>query len=139
MAWKIVCGIILIPLGFLPLRLLSFTSVLGILCCFGSESAKSSYPNPSTVGEILTNLSQVVLAVLVDGVVKPDKPGSLRDPATTYLFPKHWTTIPLSFGLLMCMYRPLSKPSCVARLTSCSTLGRPFRFPKHLPRHATPL
>lgn len=36
-AWKIVCGIILVPLGFLPLRLLSFTSVLGIMCCFGSK------------------------------------------------------------------------------------------------------
>lgn len=36
--WKIACGIILIPLGFVPLRLLSFTSVLGIMCCFGSES-----------------------------------------------------------------------------------------------------
>lgn len=36
LAWKIVCGVILIPLGFMPLRLLSFTSVLGILCCLGS-------------------------------------------------------------------------------------------------------
>ena len=34
--WKIVCGIIMIPLSFAPLRLLSFTSILGILCCFGS-------------------------------------------------------------------------------------------------------
>lgn len=36
LTWKVVCGVILIPLVFLPLRLLSFTSVLGILCCFGS-------------------------------------------------------------------------------------------------------
>lgn len=35
--WKIVCGVILIPLGFVPLRYLSFTSILGILCCFGSK------------------------------------------------------------------------------------------------------
>lgn len=35
--WKIACGVILIPLGFVPLRFLSFTSILGILCCFGSE------------------------------------------------------------------------------------------------------
>ena len=34
--WKIVCGLILIPLTTLPLRLLSFTSVLGILSCIGS-------------------------------------------------------------------------------------------------------
>lgn len=35
--WKVVCCIILIPLAFLPLRLLSFTSILGILCCLGSK------------------------------------------------------------------------------------------------------
>lgn len=36
--WKIVCGIVVIPLGFLPLRLLSYTSVAGILSCLGSKS-----------------------------------------------------------------------------------------------------
>lgn len=36
--WKVICCIILIPLMFLPLRLLSFTSILGILCCLGSKS-----------------------------------------------------------------------------------------------------
>lgn len=35
--WKVICCVILIPLAFLPLRLLSFTSILGILCCFGSK------------------------------------------------------------------------------------------------------
>jgi solute carrier family 32 (vesicular inhibitory amino acid transporter) len=34
--WKIICGVILIPLSFMPLWLLSFSSVLGILCCLGS-------------------------------------------------------------------------------------------------------
>ena len=76
--WKLICGIILIPLSFLPLRLLSFTSVLGILCCFG-----------------------IVLAVFIDGFIKPHQPGSLREPAKTYLFPANWGTLPLSFGLLM--------------------------------------
>ena len=37
-AWKIICGILLIPLVFMPLRFLSFTSVLGVMCCFGSKS-----------------------------------------------------------------------------------------------------
>lgn len=37
LTWKLVCGIILIPLAFLPLRFLSFTSILGILSCFGSK------------------------------------------------------------------------------------------------------
>jgi vesicular inhibitory amino acid transporter len=35
--WKLICCVALIPLGFLPLRLLSFTSILGILCCLGSK------------------------------------------------------------------------------------------------------
>lgn len=35
--WKIICGLILIPLSFLPLRFLSFTSILGVMSCFGSK------------------------------------------------------------------------------------------------------
>ena len=31
--WKILCGIVLIPLNFVPLRLLSISSILGIFCC----------------------------------------------------------------------------------------------------------
>lgn len=76
--WKVVCGIILVPLGFVPLRLLSFTSIVGILCCFG-----------------------IVVAVIADGLIKPHQPGSLREPAHTYLFPANWATLPISFGLLM--------------------------------------
>ncbi|KAL8947047.1 MAG: hypothetical protein Q9222_006628 [Ikaeria aurantiellina] len=35
--WKIVCGIIVLPLNFVPLRYLSITSVFGVLCSLGSE------------------------------------------------------------------------------------------------------
>ncbi len=35
--WKVLCGVILIPLCFVPLRLLSFTSILGIISCLGSK------------------------------------------------------------------------------------------------------
>ena len=78
MEWKIVCGFVLLPLGFLPLRLLSFTSILGILSCLG-----------------------IVTFVLVDGLIKPHSPGSLREPATTYLFPSNWMTLPIAIGILM--------------------------------------
>ena len=77
-SWKIVCGIILVPLSFLPLRFLSFTSILGILCCFF-----------------------IVAAVFIDGLIKTDSPGSLWQPAPQHLFPTNWGTLPLSFGLLM--------------------------------------
>jgi vesicular inhibitory amino acid transporter len=40
--WKMICCVALIPLGFLPLRLLSFTSILGILCCLGSKYIRIS-------------------------------------------------------------------------------------------------
>lgn len=76
--WKILCSIIMIPLNFLPLRFLSFTSIIGIVCCFG-----------------------IVTIILIDGFVKQTTPGSLIEPATTYLFPANWLTLPLSFGLLM--------------------------------------
>ncbi|PBP17692.1 transmembrane amino acid transporter [Diplocarpon rosae] len=68
--WKILCGILLVPLNFAPLRSLSFSS-------------------------------PVVSIVFIDGFYKPHAPGSLREPAKTYLFPNNWLTLPLSFGLLM--------------------------------------
>ncbi|KAH7087808.1 transmembrane amino acid transporter protein-domain-containing protein [Paraphoma chrysanthemicola] len=78
LTWKIVCGIILTPLSFLPLRFLSFTSILGVMSCFG-----------------------ITIAIWVDGLIKPHAPGSIREPMTQYLFPDNWLTIPLSIGLLM--------------------------------------
>ncbi|KAG4027729.1 hypothetical protein MFRU_027g00220 [Monilinia fructicola] len=76
--WKILCGLLLIPLNFVPLRLLSFTSILGIISCFS-----------------------IVLIILIDGFVTPRTPGSLLEPATQYIFPANWLTLPLSFGLMM--------------------------------------
>lgn len=53
--WKILFSIILIPLNFLPLRYLSFTSVIGIICCFTSgppvrslDTASPSVLTPSS-------------------------------------------------------------------------------------------
>lgn len=76
--WKFLCSFIMIPLNFLPLRLLSFTSIIGIFSCFS-----------------------IVLIILLDGLTKPESPGSLIEPARTYMFPANWLTLPLSFGLLM--------------------------------------
>lgn len=76
--WKIICGIVLTPLSFVPLRYLSFTSIIGILACFG-----------------------MVLAIIIDGLIKPQQPGSLREPAVTHLFPANWMTLPIAFGILM--------------------------------------
>lgn len=40
--WKVLCGLLLIPLQFVPLRLLSFSSVVGIFSCMSSEFAPCS-------------------------------------------------------------------------------------------------
>ncbi|KAJ5927994.1 hypothetical protein N7466_006950 [Penicillium verhagenii] len=76
--WKMVCGLVLVPLNFLPLRFLSVTSILGIISC-----------------------TSIVILICVDGLIKPDSPGSLQQPASTFLFPENWATLPLSFGLIM--------------------------------------
>jgi vesicular inhibitory amino acid transporter len=35
--WKLICGLVLIPINFVPLRVLSFSSILGILCTISSK------------------------------------------------------------------------------------------------------
>ena len=77
-SWKIIAGIVLTPLSFLPLRVLSFSSILGIL---------------STVS--------IFLIVTINGLLKADFPGSLIHPAPTYLYPQSWLTLPFGIGLLM--------------------------------------
>ncbi|KAI1627467.1 transmembrane amino acid transporter protein-domain-containing protein [Exophiala viscosa] len=77
-AWKAVISLGLIPLNFVPFKTLSFSSVIGIFCCFG-----------------------IVTIVFADGLIKPGSPGSLRQPAQTYAFPENWKTVPLSLGLFM--------------------------------------
>ncbi|KAI1375917.1 transmembrane amino acid transporter protein-domain-containing protein [Hypoxylon crocopeplum] len=76
--WKVICTLIMIPLQFAPLSLLSFTSFIGVVSCLS-----------------------IVIIVILDGLLKIHAPGSLIEPATTYLFPANWLTLPLSFGLLM--------------------------------------
>lgn len=41
------------------------------------------------------------MIVFIDGWIKPEAPGSLRQPMPTYMLPQTWWTVPLSFGLLM--------------------------------------
>lgn len=67
----------LVPTTFLPLRILSLTSLLGIMSSF------------------------VLLAVLLaDGSIKREAPGSLWQVMPTSLAPR-WRRFPISFGLLM--------------------------------------
>ncbi|KAI8370468.1 transmembrane amino acid transporter protein-domain-containing protein [Radiomyces spectabilis] len=70
--------LILTPMLFLPVRHLSYTSLLGIMSAFC-----------------------IIIVIVVDGLSKPFAPGSLIEPADTELLPSDWMTVPLSFGLIM--------------------------------------
>ncbi|KAF7316812.1 Aa-trans domain-containing protein [Mycena chlorophos] len=70
--------LVLIPTVFLPLSLLSITSVLGII---------------STV--------LVVFVILIDGISKTESPGSLWSPADTSLGIDNYSHLGIAFGLFM--------------------------------------
>ncbi|EPS41075.1 hypothetical protein H072_5038 [Dactylellina haptotyla CBS 200.50] len=78
LTWKLFCGLVLTPLCFLPLRLLSVTSILGIVCTFS-----------------------IVGMIFLSGLVTQESPGSLIHPAKTYMLPEHWSQVPLSLGILI--------------------------------------
>ncbi|PHH69124.1 hypothetical protein CDD82_7981 [Ophiocordyceps australis] len=75
--WKCLCAALVLVLNALPLRWLSYTSVVGILSTFS-----------------------IVCIVMMDGLIKPHAPGSLRQPAATSIMPSNWLSLPLAYGLM---------------------------------------
>ena len=116
------CAHSLVPTTFLPLRILSLTSLLGIMSSF------------------------VLLAVIIaDGTIKREAPGSLWDVMPTSIGPR-WQRFPLSFGLLMSGVRPdalfrimswkvRTRPDTDADCRRARTVLRSRRRPLPLPRH----
>ncbi|KAI5122591.1 hypothetical protein M0805_004807 [Coniferiporia weirii] len=76
--YKLIGLIILVPSVFCPLSVLSYTSILGIL---------------STL--------LIIFVLLIDGMSKPDAPGSLWKPAPTSLTVSGWGEMGMAFGLFM--------------------------------------
>ncbi|KAJ3855730.1 transmembrane amino acid transporter protein-domain-containing protein [Lentinula lateritia] len=76
--YKIWGLLLLIPMVFLPLSLLSYTSILGII---------------STI--------MMIIVILYDGLSKPDAPGSLRTPAETSFTISSWSNLGIAYGLFM--------------------------------------
>lgn len=105
--WKAICGLILIPLQFIPFNLLSFASMIGVAASLG-----------------------LVLMTILAGILKDESPGSLRQPAASYLFPDTWATLPLSIGLIMSpwgghasfpnLYRDMRDPVSYDRALLCT-------------------
>ncbi|KAI9470570.1 MAG: transmembrane amino acid transporter protein-domain-containing protein [Benjaminiella poitrasii] len=75
---RLISFVILTPMLFLPIRHLSYTSLLGIISAFS-----------------------IIIVIIIDGLNKKDAPGSLIEPADTEIWPSNWMTVPLSFGLIM--------------------------------------
>lgn len=76
--YKIWGILLLIPTVFLPLSLLSYTSILGII---------------STL--------LIVVVLLIDGFSKKSFPGSLWSPADTSFGVDDWGNLGIAFGLFM--------------------------------------
>ncbi|KAI8088780.1 transmembrane amino acid transporter protein-domain-containing protein [Halteromyces radiatus] len=78
---RVLSFLILTPMLFLPVRHLSYTSLLGIISAFS-----------------------ILGVVVVDGVSKSDAPGSLISPSETSMWPVDLMKVPLSFGLIMAAF-----------------------------------
>ncbi|KAI8996919.1 transmembrane amino acid transporter protein-domain-containing protein [Pilobolus umbonatus] len=75
---RLISFLILTPTLFIPVRHLSYTSLLGIL-----------------------SVISLTMVILYDGFTKPTAPGSLIEFADTSILPSNWLSVPLSFGLIM--------------------------------------
>lgn len=76
--YKIFAFLILTPPSFLPLRILSVSSVFGIICTMG-----------------------IVVIFVFCGLYKTMAPGSLLQPMETWLLPQNWAAVPLAVGIFM--------------------------------------
>ncbi|KAK9449422.1 transmembrane amino acid transporter protein-domain-containing protein [Limtongia smithiae] len=111
-ALKILAFFLLTPLSFLPLSVLSFSSIMGITSTFG-----------------------ILVIVFIDGLIKRTQPGTLWQPMPSTLLPENWKTLPLSLGLLMApwcghsvfpnVYRDMRHPYKFSR---CLNISYVFTF-----------
>lgn len=76
--FKIIGFFIFFLTSFIPLSILSISSVIGIFAT-----------------------TAVVVVVIIDGFLKQTAPGSLLQPMSTNLWPSHWGQLPFAIGLMM--------------------------------------
>jgi hypothetical protein len=126
-AWKIFCGLVIIPLSFVPLRYLSFTSVLGIISCLGSEKFEAVFwallTDCSFNSGLCRRISQRTYTRLASrtGCYLPVSPPLVHAAIEFRPFNLYAVTMPTPLGLLI----------------SYSSMGRSWGFPQYLPRYAT--
>ncbi|ORX77520.1 hypothetical protein K493DRAFT_412476 [Basidiobolus meristosporus CBS 931.73] len=98
---KVIGVIVLIPSTWVPLGILAYTSIIGII---------------STIA--------LVVVVIINGLSTTVSPGSLLVPAPTNLWPTMPMSIPISFGLLMAGFAGHAVFASIYRDMKC-----PERFP----------
>lgn len=76
--FKSIIILILFITSFIPLHIISFLSIFGVVCTSG-----------------------VLIAIIVSGLLTREIPGSLLKPASTYLFPNNLNDVLLSLGIMM--------------------------------------
>lgn len=125
--WKIFCGLIIIPLSFVPLRYLSFTSVLGIISCLGSKAFEA-----------------IFWALLTDCSFTSGFRRWISQEACTRFAERTCCYLPISPPLVhgAIKFRPFNLyavilPTFLGSLISYSSMGWSWGFPQYLPRYAT--
>ncbi|ORX77519.1 hypothetical protein K493DRAFT_293824 [Basidiobolus meristosporus CBS 931.73] len=98
---KVIGILVLIPSTWVPLGILAYTSIIGII---------------STIA--------LVVVVIINGLSTTVSPGSLLVPAPTNLWPTMPMSIPISFGLLMAGFAGHAVFASIYRDMKC-----PERFP----------
>lgn len=99
--WKCICAVLILMLNALPLRWLSYTSIVGIFSTFCSKLSTATNPTiDCQVSGTLADVFLVVCIIAADGLIKHESPGSLWEPATTYILPSNWLSLPLAYGLI---------------------------------------
>lgn len=112
--YKLLGFFIILPTVFLPLRLLSLTSLISVL---------------STL--------VLILSIVTDSFLKTTAPGSIRDPMPTSWGVEDWEKVPLSFGLLMSGFaghavlpslaRDMAEPEHFDRMVDTAYVSYSFR------------
>ncbi|KAI8067685.1 transmembrane amino acid transporter protein-domain-containing protein [Gilbertella persicaria] len=112
---RVLSFFILTPMLFLPVRHLSYTSLLGIISAFS-----------------------IITVMVIDGLSKKDAPGSLIEPADTEMWPSTWNSTCLSFGLIMAgfaghavfptVYRDMENPKQYHKMVNWTYVATTFVY-----------
>ncbi|KAH6567278.1 hypothetical protein BASA50_007321 [Batrachochytrium salamandrivorans] len=115
------------------LALFPFLDIVMIKIAIVALVVPATYPltlNIASYGSLVGVVALLNLLVIVvfDGLTTTESPGSLLNPAETYIFPQAWYSVPLAFGLIMSgfcghsvfpnLYRDMKEPEHYGKLVN---------------------